>query len=165
MDQLTRTIAIGVIATALMDLWGAVRHPLFGFPRLDYRALGRWVAHMPRGRFRHASIAAAPRLPGELVVGWTAHYLIGITFAAALVRVWGPAWLRQPTIGPALLVGIGSVVAPLLLMHPGMGNGVAASRAPRPAAARIQSLISHTVYALGLYAAGWATQPLSTITP
>ena len=30
MDHLTRTITIGVIATAVMDLWGMARQPLFG---------------------------------------------------------------------------------------------------------------------------------------
>lgn len=162
MDLLLRTIALGVIATALMDLWGAVRRPLFGFPRLDYATLGRWVAHMPRGRFRHASIAATPAVRGEGVIGWLAHYCIGVAFAAVLVGLAGRAWLEHPTPGPALLLGVGTVAAPLLLMHPGFGNGIAASRTPRPAAARLQSLISHTVFGLGLYAAGWATQSLFT---
>ena len=58
-----RTALIGVLATLLMDLWGMLREPLFGFPRANYRLIGRWFAYMPRGRFRHASIAASP-LPG-----------------------------------------------------------------------------------------------------
>lgn len=89
---------------------------------------------------------------GELIIGWTAHYLIGIAFAALLVVVFGPAWVHQPTIGPLLIVGIGAVLAPFLLMQPGMGAGIAASRTPNPAAARVQSLVTHTVFGLGLYA-------------
>ena len=61
-------------------------------------------------------------------------------------------------IGPALLVGIGTVVAPFLLMQPGMGAGVAASRTPRPAAARVQSLVTHAIFGLGLYASGWVVR-------
>jgi hypothetical protein len=53
-----------------------------------------------------------------------------------------------------LIVGIGSVLAPFLLMQPGMGAGIAASRTARPGAARIQSLVTHTVFGVGLYAAG-----------
>ena len=60
-----------------------------------------------------------------------------------------------PDLGPALLVGIGSVAAPFLVMQPGMGAGIAASRTPRPAAARLQSLVTHAIFGLGLYAAGW----------
>jgi hypothetical protein len=44
------------------------------------------------------------------------------------------------------------VIFPLLLMQPGMGGGIAASRAPRPAFVRIQSLLTHAVFGLGLFA-------------
>jgi hypothetical protein len=39
-------------------------------------------------------------------------------------------------------------------MQPGMGAGIAASRTPRSAAVRIQTLTTHTIFGLGLYAAG-----------
>jgi hypothetical protein len=161
--QVMQVVAIGVIATATMDVWGLVRRPLFGLARTDYALVGRWFAHMARGRFRHESIAATPPVRGERVVGWTAHYLIGITFAAVLVGTWGPAWTGHPTLGPAMLVGVGTVVAPLLLMQPGMGAGIASSRTPRPTRARVQSLISHTVFGLGLYAGGWITHLLDRL--
>jgi len=90
---------------------------------------------------------------GERITGWTAHYLTGIAFAALLVGIWGTTWVQQPTMGPALVVGIGTVLAPFLLMQPGMGAGIAASRTPHPASARLQSLITHAVFGLGLYAA------------
>jgi hypothetical protein len=45
-------------------------------------------------------------------------------------------------------------------MQPGMGAGVAASRTPRPATARLHSLVTHGIFGLGLYAAGWATSLL-----
>ena len=95
---------------------------------------------------------------GERLVGWTAHYLIGVAFAALLVALWGREWMDRPTLAPALLVGTGTVTAPFLLMQPGMGAGIAASRTPRPAAARLQSLVNHATFGLGLYAAGWAVR-------
>jgi hypothetical protein len=42
-----------------------------------------------------------------------------------------------------------------------MGAGIAARRAPRPNAARLQSLITHTIFGLGLYAAGLILNHLS----
>ncbi len=158
MDYLACTLIIGVGATALMDVWGIARKPLLGIAPPDYGLVGRWLGHMPKGRFRHESIAAAELVKGERLIGWTAHYLIGIAFAAALLGIWGLAWCRHPTIGPALIVGIGTVAAPFLLMQPGMGAGIAASRTPRPGAARVQSLITHAVFGLGLYATGWITR-------
>ena len=47
---------------------------------------------------------------------------------------------------------LNQVIFPLLLMQPGMGGGIAASRAPRPAFVRIQSLLTHAVFGLGLFA-------------
>ena len=63
--------------------------------------------------------------------------------------------------GPAAQLGLGTVVAPFLVMQPAMGAGVAASRTPNPAAARLQSLVTHAVFGLGLYAGGWLTRAWS----
>jgi hypothetical protein len=158
-NVLTSTLLIGAAATAAIDLWSVARRRLLDVPPPDYGMVGRWLAHMVlSGRFRHDRIAAAPPVRAERLAGWTAHYLIGIAFAALLPLVWGPEWLRQPTLVPALLVGVGTVAAPLLLMQPGMGAGIAASRTPRPAAARLQSLVTHTIFGLGLYAAALVTR-------
>jgi hypothetical protein len=146
-----------------MDIWVVARKRLLGIPALDYGLVGRWFAHMARGSFRHDPIAASPPVQGERVIGWTAHYLTGIAFAALLLAIWGLDWARHPTIGPALIVGIGSVVAPFLLMQPGMGAGIAASRTPRPAAARVQTLVTHAIFGFGLYAAGCVTNFLHTL--
>jgi hypothetical protein len=160
MDYLTYALVIGTGATVVMDLWSIARKRLLGVPPADYGLVGRWFAHMARGKFRHERIAAAPPVPGEPLIGWTAHYLVGIAFAAVLLAIWGLDWVRQPTLVPALTVGIGSVAAPFLLMQPGMGAGLAARRTPRPAAARLQSLVTHGFFGLGLYAAGWGASLL-----
>lgn len=154
LDYALYTILTGTGATALMDGWALLRRRLFDTPLPDYGLVGRWLAHMQRGRFRHERIAASPAMRGERLIGWSAHYLIGIAFAAVLTGGFGLEWMRQPTIVPALVVGMGTVAAPFLLMQPGMGAGIAARRTPRPGAARLQSLITHSVFGLGLYAAG-----------
>jgi hypothetical protein len=162
MDYLVCTLLTGVGATAVMDFWSIARKRLLGIPPPNYGLVGRWLAHMLRGRFRHDSIATALPVHGERLIGWTAHYLIGIAFAAIVLGIWGLTWIHHPTIGPALVVGIGTVAAPFLVMQPAMGAGIAASRIPRPAAARFQSLVTHTIFGVGLYAAGWATSFLYT---
>ena len=152
------TLIIGIGATVLMDLWGLARKSLLGIAPPNYGLVGRWIAHMTRGRFRHESISASSPMRGELIIGWTAHYLIGIAFAALLISIFGAEWVRYPTLVPAIAVGIGTVAAPFLLMQPGMGAGIAASRTPNPAAARLQSLITHAIFGLGLYLTGWLIQ-------
>jgi len=156
MNNLLFILLIGIGATALMDLWSVVRKPLLGTPPPNYGMVGRWIAHMAHWQFRHESIAASSPMPREHTIGWTAHYLIGFAFAAILVGIWGDSWLQAPAIGPALTVGIGTVAAPFLIMQPGMGAGIAASRTQHPTSARLHSLVTHTIFGLGLYVTGWA---------
>jgi hypothetical protein len=117
--------------------------------------VGRWVGHLAAGRFLHESIAASRPVRGEAAIGWTAHYLIGVGFAGLLVAIAGADWCREPTLAPALAMGVVTVLAPFLIMQPGMGSGIAASRTPDPNAARLQSLITHAVFGLGLYLSAW----------
>jgi len=91
------------------------------------------------------------------------HYLTGVLFAALVPLVWGLAWLRHPTPGAALLVGVVTVAAPFLLMQPGMGAGIAASRTPRPAIARVHSLLNHLAFGAGLYLSALLLQAFSSV--
>jgi hypothetical protein len=143
---------IGAGATLATDIWGIVRKRLLGMAPLDYALVGRWLVYLTRGRFRHHPIAASPAVSHERAIGWISHYLIGIAFAAILLIIWGRGWIRHPTPGPALIVGMGGVAAPFLLMQPGMGAGIAASRTPRPMITRMHSLITHGMFGIGLYA-------------
>lgn len=160
MNTVFAVLFIGVGATAWMDLWGVVRKPLLGMPLPSYAMMGRWLGHMCHSQFRHEAIAAARPIAAEGLIGWTAHYLIGIAFAALLIAIRGQDWLLAPTLGPALALGLGTVVAPFLLMQPCMGAGIAASRTPYPASARLHCLITHGVFGLGLHLSGWALQGL-----
>ena len=152
MNTVYSTVLVGVGATALIDLWSLLRLHVFGVQAPDFGLVGRWMAGMPHGRFRHASIAAAAPVPGEDLLGWGAHYAIGIGYAALLPLLSGPGWFAQPRLLPALAVGIGTVLAPFLLMQPGMGAGFFASRTPRPWPARLHSLVMHALFGFGLYA-------------
>jgi hypothetical protein len=162
MNTLTFTLVTGFGATALLDLWGLARKPLLGMPRPDYAPVGRWFAHMFHGRFRHQSIAAASVAHGEGAIGWGMHYVTGLLFAALLVAIGGAQWMEQPSVGLALGFGVATVAAPFLLMQPCMGAGIAASRTPKPGAARMQALITHAVFGLGLYLAALLARALSS---
>src|ERR1044071_9145085 len=74
MDYVTGSVLTGAGATALMDLWVVARKRFLGIPALDYGLVGRWLAYLPRGRFRHHPIARTPQVRGERLIGWTAHY-------------------------------------------------------------------------------------------
>jgi hypothetical protein len=112
--------------------------------------VGRWIAHLRRGKFYNSNIAESAPIPTEKAVAWLAHYLIGISYAVLLVALYGSEWLITPTIGPALSVGVATIIAPFYVLQPGMGAGIAVSRAPNPKAARVNSFLNHAVFGLGL---------------
>ena len=150
-NDILGAVAIGIGATLVMDLWNLFLARTFRIPSLSYCLLGRWLRHMPGGTFSHPSIAAAPQKPHECVVGWSAHYTIGVVFAVLFVVLTSGDWLVRPTLLPALLYGVGTVVFPFFIMQPSLGLGIAASRTPNPTQARLKSLVTHTVFGVGLY--------------
>lgn len=152
-------LAIGVGATAVMDVWAVALKRYWCIPSLNFAMVGRWLGHLPRGTLSHVNIAQAAPVRHEAVLGWTAHYLIGVLFAAMLLALVGREWVQGPTFAPALLAGLVSVAAPFCILQPGMGAGLAASRTPHPNAARLRSLMAHTAFGIGLYLAAllWST--------
>jgi hypothetical protein len=150
-NHILDAVAIGLGATLVMDLWNLFLKRTFSIPSLSYCLLGRWLRHMPEGTLRHANIGAAPQKPFECTVGWIAHYTIGVVFALGFVVLTSGDWLARPTLLPALLYGIATVVFPFFIMQPSLGLGIAASRTPNPTQARLKSLVTHTVFGVGLY--------------
>jgi len=55
------------------------------------------------------------------------------------------------TVLPALLYGLGTVVFPFFIMQPSFGLDIAGSRTRKPTQARLKSLVTHTVFGVGLY--------------
>lgn len=145
------TIAIGVGASLFMDLWNLSLMQAFGIPSLNYCLLGRWLLHMPGGTFRHVNIAAASQMKYECPAGWIAHYSIGVVFAIVFVLLGPGDWLAHPTLMPALLYGILTVVFPFFIMQPSLGFGIASSKSSNPTQARLKSLMTHTIFGVGLY--------------
>ena len=156
MNELTeaglRIVAIGVGATAVMDAWLMLLRRL-NVPTLDFALIGRWAAHAARGTWAHDAIAKATPVTGERALGWIVHYATGIAFAGVLLAVCGTAWTRNPTLLPAVAVGLGTVIAPLFVMQPAMGAGIAASRTRTPVRNCVRSVANHTVFGVGLYLA------------
>lgn len=151
-EFILRGLIIGVGATLAMDLWALFLRRAFKIASLDFKLLGRWFLYLPKGKWIHAPIMSSPTLPGERPTGWALHYFIGITFSYVLLLGWGLSWAYNPSLGPALLVGLGTTVAPFFILQPGFGLGIAAAKTAQPQVARIKSLLAHAIYGIGLYA-------------
>jgi hypothetical protein len=122
-------VSIGAGATMVMDLWALLLKQV-GIPSLNFAFLGRWIGHFPEGKWIHESIAKAKLVKGELLIRWCAHYSIGITFAGILLATFGMKWAQSPSLPPALFIGFVTAAAPLLVLQPALGAGIASSKMP-----------------------------------
>jgi hypothetical protein len=116
---------------------------------------------MPEGTFWHVNIASTPQKSAECIIGWIAHYMIGMMFAALFITAVGSAWLQHPTPMPAIIFGIITVVAPFFILQPSFGLGLAASKTPNPTQARLRSLMNHLGFGVGLYLSAFLISGLS----
>src|SRR4029453_9480206 len=75
-------VIVGILATFTMDVVAviALRIGLAGRgPRRTGPCLiGRLIGYLLRGKFKHTDILQTPPLRGELLLGFAAHYSIGI---------------------------------------------------------------------------------------
>lgn len=153
-------ILMGLGATLTFDLWGLFLKYAFKIAPSNICLVGRWLRTMPEGTFKHANIASSPPKSAECAVGWLGHYTIGITFATAFVALAGSHWLHYPTLIPAVLFGVITVLAPFCIMQPLFGLGLAASKTAKPRQARLRSLMNHAAFGVGLYFFGWLASQL-----
>lgn len=150
LNNLLLIFTIGAGATVVMDAWLLFLQRR-GIPTLNFAFVGRWVGHLFRGKIHHSAITRSEPIRGELSLGWIMHYATGIAFAALLLGLTGMSWAQQPTLLPALAVGMLTVAIPLFLIQPAMGAGIASRKTPNPMRNCLKSLANHSVFGLGMY--------------
>ena len=149
--SLISSILIGIGATLTFDLWAQFLKHAFKITPSNICLVGRWFRYMPEGIFSHSNIVSTPPKSGECITGWIAHYMIGIMFAIVFVTIAGDNWLQHPTLIPAFVFGIVTVMGPFFIMQPLFGFGFAASKSANPTQARVRSVMNHTAFGAGLY--------------
>jgi len=144
---------IGVVATVVIDMWAVFVKSVLGLPTANWALVGRWFAHLSRGKFVHRPIADSAAIPNELAIGWIAHYVTGICYGIAYLTVVQGILSRSPSMMSGLSFGLVTLAAPWLILQPGMGAGVFASRAPNPGVTRLVNLSMHAIFGVSLYLA------------
>ena len=145
-----KTILIGVGATFTIDCFTFIIS-LFGNSPRGILFVGRWLAYMPQGKFLHHTIIETPSIANELIIGQIAHYCIGITFAFLLVKMFGEKWLSKPTLHPAFIIAIVTLIIPVFILQPALGFGIAFSNMPQQIHLLTKTVVIHTIYGFGLY--------------
>lgn len=143
---------MGAFATLVIDLWAMIIKHGFKQQTTDWGMAGRWFAYLPRGVFIHRPIGKTEPVNYEKLIGWSAHYIIGVIYAWMYIAIVAQVLNAQPQLGSALIFGIVTVLAPWFILQPGMGMGVLASKTPNPWTKRFLSLTVHCIFGLALYA-------------
>ncbi|MCH8686415.1 DUF2938 domain-containing protein [Pedomonas mirosovicensis] len=96
MEDIIKAALIGIGGTVVLDLWALLMARVLKMPATNWPMVGRWIGNMPRGQFVHESMAKARPVTGEAVIGWSAHYVIGIGYGLLLLAFWGAELDRAP---------------------------------------------------------------------
>lgn len=152
MGTLLDAVVLGLGASLIMDGWAVLRRQLTGAPMLDYGWLTRWITGLPAGRLSLSVGPGDPLTALERAIGWALHYAIGAVYAGVFLLIVGAGWSASPAMTPALVFGAITALAPFLILQPALGRGLFACRTPSPRAARVQTMLTHLVFGLGLYA-------------
>lgn len=152
---LIEVLATGFIATVCGDAWHLVLRHGFGLPAGSWASAGRWVCGFREGRLIDHAIRQRPPVPHEEAIGWAFHYIVGLLYA--LLYLAGLALLgsgRAPSLANALVFGLLSLAAPMLMMKPAMGGGLFGWRASKPWLGFSITVSTHMAFGAGLYL-GW----------
>jgi hypothetical protein len=143
-------LAMGIGATLAIDLWSTFLKRSFGIMPTNWAIVGRWFAGIPQGRFSLQSGSGMNPVRYELQLGWIAHYAVGICYALVYVTILRIA-STQVSLSTALAFGLVTVLAPWLVLMPGLGKGWFAAATPKPALTRLLNIVVHLIFGAGLY--------------
>jgi DUF2938 family protein len=148
---LWRSVILGIISTASMDLLSVAAIRLRLMAPLSPNLVGRWFASVARAQPFHADIARASPVGYELAIAVPVHYTIGVVLSA--LYVWGMSQLGWSPRNPALALayGICTSLLPWLIMFPAMGYGIFGSHGPAETRLFLSSLMSHAFFGLGIW--------------
>jgi len=154
MEIVIEIFVIGIFATEIMDVWATFSNRILKFPRTNWAMVGRWLGHIPSGKFIHHPIGDSPEIRYENALGWAFHYFIGIVYAAFYVAMLVWAFEGNASLMTAWIFGLITILSPWFILQPALGLGRCATRAPKPNMVRLQNFIIHSIFGVALYY-GW----------
>jgi len=154
MEVLIKILMIGVFATVMMDIWATFSNRVLKFPRTNWAMVGRWLGHIPKGKFFHNPVSDSPEIKYENGLGWAFHYFIGIVYATFYVAMVLRGFDGSASLITAWFFGLVTIISPWFILQPALGLGVCAIKAPKPNMVRFQNFAIHSVFGIALYY-GW----------
>lgn len=152
LEIVIHALLMGVLATVILDAWAQLLKFSVNVQPTNWALVGRWFASLFTGHWRHAAISQVPAVNNERLLGWSFHYGVGIFYA--LIFLIGCNFSSvQISLPAAITFGIVTVLAPWLILQPGLGLGRFASNTAKPVTTRFLNIVSHSVFGAGLFVA------------
>ena len=154
MEVVIKILAIGIFATVIMDVWATFSNRVLNFPRTNWAMVGRWLGHIPSGKFIHNPVGSSAEIKYENILGWTFHYVIGVIYATfyVVMVIWG--FDGSSSLLSAWFFGLVTILSPWFILQPALGLGICAVKAPKPRMVRLQNFVIHSIFGIALYY-GW----------
>ena len=154
MDILVKVFIVGVFATVVIDIWATFSNKVLRLPRTNWAMVGRWLGHIPSGKYAHNPVSASPEIKSEKAIGWVFHYFIGVVYALIYVAFVVLILQGKATLLAAWVFGLVTILSPWLILQPALGLGLCAAKAPKPNMVRLQNFAIHSIFGVALYF-GW----------
>lgn len=151
-DLLIFTLVVGIGSTFALDIWVTLLERLTGLPATNWGMVGRWLDGLSRGQFVLDGTNSTTASGREKAIGWLFHYAVGLAYAFLIPLLWGADVMTTLPVLPFVVIGlVASTAAGLVILYPGMGGGLFASRLPNQAATIVYLIVAHAVFAASQY--------------
>jgi hypothetical protein len=154
MEVVIKILVVGVFATVIMDIWATFSNRVLKFPRTNWAMVGRWLGHLPKGKFVHNPISSSSEIKHENIIGWLFHYIVGIVYAALYVAIVVWNFESNTSLLTAWFFGLLTIISPWFILQPALGLGICAVKTPKPNMVRLQNFAIHSIFGIALYY-GW----------
>lgn len=150
MYQIIIILTAGITGTIVMDLLNYVFSRMGLIQKVEINMIGRMTAGWLRGRFLYKHPNDMKAVNHEGLLGYLAHYSIGIGLAIPYILVCVNYIGDMPSAYHTIIYGISTTVASWFIVYPSMGFGVLGLRSPDGIKATYSSLANHFFYGAGL---------------
>ena len=118
--------------------------------KIDVVTIGRMAAGWARGHFTYRDPGDMEPVANEKLLGYAAHYTIGV--GLAFIYVFGWALLAEGPASPgwAVVYGFATTAASLFLVYPSMGLGMGGRRSPAGLRAVLSPPVNHLFFGVGM---------------
>lgn len=151
MEVLINIVVTGLLATIAIDIWATFSNRVLKFPRTNWAMVGRWIGHIPSGKYVHDPVSESAEIKYESAIGWLFHYFIGVVYAAFYVAIIVFFLGLSASLLSAWVFGLVTILSPWFIMQPALGLGMCAAKAPKPNMVRLQNFAIHSIFGVALF--------------